>query len=170
MILIGIGANLPHPCHGTPRETCEAALTALRRAGLTVLGRSRWFKSAPVPPSDQPWFVNGVAALQTELSPDGLLQILHEVEESFGRVRRVRNEARVLDLDLLAYGGLVSAPGESPEQPHPRLTERAFVILPLADLAPAWRHPVSGRSALDYVKDFRGDDSIVPCEPAPADN
>ncbi len=170
MILVGIGANLPHPCHGSPRETCEAALAALGRRGVTVLGRSRWFKSAPVPPSDQPWYVNGVAALQTALSPDGLLKILHQVEESFGRVRRVRNEARVLDLDLLAYGELVSAPGESPELPHPRLTERAFVILPLADLAPAWRHPVSGRSALDYAEAFKGDDAVVPLEGAPVDS
>ena len=167
MILIGIGANLPHPRHGPPRETCEAALAALRRKGVTVLGRSRWFESAPVPASDQPWFVNGVAALKTALSPDGLLEILHEVEESFGRVRRVRNEARILDLDLLACGGLVSAPGESPVLPHPRLTERAFVILPLADLAPAWRHPVSGRSALDYAEEFKGDDTVVPLEGAP---
>ncbi len=168
MILIGIGANLPHPCHGSPRETCDAALTSLQQNGVTVTGRSRWFKSAPVPPSDQPWFVNGVASLETALSPGGLLAVLHEVEESFGRRRRVRNEARVLDLDLLAYAERVSAPGESPALPHPRLTERAFVIVPLADLAPAWRHPVSGKSALDYCEDLKGVDSVMPLDVAPS--
>lgn len=72
-------------------------------------------------------------------------------------MRRERNEARVLDLDLLAYGAVVSAPGEVPILPHPRLTERAFVILPLADVAPLWRHPVSGLLARDYAADLAAD-------------
>jgi 2-amino-4-hydroxy-6-hydroxymethyldihydropteridine diphosphokinase len=147
VIFIGIGANLPHPEHGPPRETCEVALAALTSAGLHVLRRSRWYESEPVPPSDQPWFVNGVAEVATRLAPADLLERLHRVEAAFGRVRRRANEARVLDLDLLAYDGCVSVPGEVPILPHPRLAERAFVVLPLAELAPDWRHPVSGLSA-----------------------
>lgn len=147
MILLGLGANLPHPRHSSPQATLEAALAAIEAAGVAVEARSPWFRSAPVPPSDQPWFVNGVAALRSDLPANRLLAVLHEVEAEFGRIRRERNEARVLDLDLLAYHDCVSGPGEQPELPHPRLSERAFVVLPLAALAPDWRHPVSGLTA-----------------------
>ncbi len=151
MILIGLGANLAHPEHGPPRLTCEAALVALGKAGVQVLRRSRWYESAPVPRSDQPWFVNGVAELATGLDAAALLACLHRIEADFGRVRRSVNEARVLDLDLLAYGRQVSAPNEIPVLPHPRLGERAFVVLPLAELAPDWRHPLSGLSAAELA-------------------
>lgn len=146
MILIGIGANLNHPVHGDPQSTCEAALTFLARPDLVVKRRSRWYQSAPIPISDQPWFVNAVAELETGLMPEALLRRLHEVEAHFGRTRERRNEARVLDLDLLAFHDLVSGTGESPRIPHPRLAERSFVVLPLAELAPGWRHPESGRT------------------------
>ena len=151
MILIGLGANLEHPRYGPPWRTLEAALEALRESGVVILARSRWYRSAPVPPSDQPWFVNAVASVETSLSPAALLARLHEIEAQFGRSRRRRNEARVLDLDLLAYHDRVSAPGESPVLPHPRLAERAFVVLPLAEVAPDWRHPVSGLGVSELV-------------------
>jgi len=147
VIIVGLGANLVHPEHGSPRQTCEAALAALGAGDVRILRRSRWYESAPVPQSDQPWFINGVAELATGLDAAALLAYLHRVEADFGRVRRSVNEARLLDLDLLAYGRLVSGPGEVPLVPHPRLGERAFVVLPLADLAPDWRHPDSGLSA-----------------------
>jgi 2-amino-4-hydroxy-6-hydroxymethyldihydropteridine diphosphokinase len=152
MILIGIGANLEHPRFGSPRDTCEAALAALEEREVTVLARSRWYRSAPVPPSDQPWFVNAVASLESDLGPGALLAVLHAVEADFGRVRHARNAPRVLDLDLLAYGRAVSAPGEIPVLPHPRIAERAFVVLPLAELAADWRHPVTGVSAAELAE------------------
>ncbi len=164
MILLGLGANLDHPVHGPPRATLEAALAALDAAGIAVIRRSRWFRSAPVPVSDQPWFVNGVAALRSQLGPAELLAVLHEVEAGFGRVRRRRNEARILDLDLLAYGARVSAPGEQPVLPHPRLAERAFVILPLAELEPEWRHPVSGLSAAELARRLPPDQTAEPLD------
>jgi 2-amino-4-hydroxy-6-hydroxymethyldihydropteridine diphosphokinase len=151
MILIALGANLSSSRHGTPQETCEAALAALQANGVRIVRRSRWYRSAPVPPSGQPPFVNGVAEVATDLPPGDLLSLLHRIEAELGRVRRERNEARVLDLDLLAYGGRISAPGEVPELPHPRLADRAFVVLPLADVAPAWRHPVSGLSPAEMA-------------------
>ena len=101
---------------------------------------------APVPMSDQPWYVNGVAEIETNLGPAALLALLHETEASFGRMRRVRNEARPLDLDLLAYGDRVLTEEPRPLIPHPRLHERAFVLLPLAEIAPDWRHPGLGES------------------------
>jgi 2-amino-4-hydroxy-6-hydroxymethyldihydropteridine diphosphokinase len=143
VIILAIGANLPSP-FGSPRQTVERALDALAAAGLTLLARSRWYESAPVPPSDQPWYVNGVVALATERSPGELMALLHGIEASFGRIRRQRNEARVLDLDLIAYDELVLSGPQSPILPHPRMHERAFVLLPLAELAPEWRHPKSG--------------------------
>ena len=144
MILIAMGANLASPRHWTPRETLEAALKALEERGLKMLLRSSWYRSAPVPRSDQPWFVNGVIALETKLGPGELLQLLHDVEADFGRVRSVPNAPRCIDLDLLAYNDLVSEEGAWPVLPHPRLAERAFVVRPLEEIAPEWRHPVTG--------------------------
>ncbi len=147
MILIGIGANLDHPTHGSPLSTCKAALQALGESGCGVERCSRWYRSAPLPISDQPWFVNAVFEVDTRLRAPDLLALLHEIEEKFGRSRKEQNEARVLDLDLLAYHRQISPPGESPRIPHPRLTERAFVVLPICDLDPDWRHPVTDRTA-----------------------
>lgn len=143
-ILIGVGANLASERWGSPRAACEAALRSLARRGIEIMRRSRWFESAPVPLSDQPWYVNGVALVGTNLGPEGLLAGLHAVERQFGRERRIRNEARVIDLDLLAYGDLVRQGPEPPILPHPRLRDRAFVLLPLRDLLPHWRHPADG--------------------------
>ncbi len=161
MILIGIGANLPSPRYGEPRATCGAALSVLAEAPLSFAARSRWYKSAPVPVSDQPWFINGVVHVKTALDPVALMALLLETEEAFGRKRAGRNEARVLDLDLLAFGDMVCKPhqGESESGgagtlhlPHPRLHERAFVLQPLLDIAPDWRHPVSGQSVRDMIE------------------
>jgi 2-amino-4-hydroxy-6-hydroxymethyldihydropteridine diphosphokinase len=150
VILIGIGANLPG-AHGSPRAACEAALMELERRGVAVLVASRWYASAPVPASDQPWFVNGVAEVATALDPAALLALLHEVEHGFGRVRAARNAARTLDLDLLAYRDLTIAEAGGLCVPHPRLAERAFVLLPLFEIAPGWRHPVSRLGAASLL-------------------
>ena len=161
MILIAIGANLPNPRYGEPRATCGAALSTLAEAPLSITARSRWYKSAPVPVSDQPWFINGVIHVKTALDPVALMALLLETEEAFGRKRAERNEARVLDLDLLAYGDMVRKPdqgesggagAETLHLPHPRLHGRAFVLLPLLDVAPDWRHPVSGQSVRDMIE------------------
>ena len=164
MIFIALGANLDHPRHGPPRNTCEAALESLERHGIPVLGRSRWYRSAPVPPSDQPWYVNGVARIRTDLDPGALLALLARVEDEFGRARHERNEARVLDLDLLDYGGRVSAPDEWPVLPHPKLAARAFVVLPLAEVAPDWHHPVSGLSSGELAARLPPDPGAWPME------
>ena len=150
MILIGLGANLPHPRFGRPRLALEAAVLALATIGPRIVRHSRWYLSAPIPASDQPWFVNGVIAVATERSPGRLLGDLHELEQRFGRVRAKRDEARVLDLDLLAYGDAVREV-DAPLVPHPRLAERAFVLLPLREVAPWWRHPVTGRGIGELI-------------------
>ena len=109
-IFIGLGSNLPSRKYGDPAHTCQAALDALAAAGVEVVKVSRWYRSAPVPVSDQPWFVNGVAMVNTGLAPAALLALLHRIEQDFGRERRARDEARVIDLDILAYGDQVSGP------------------------------------------------------------
>ena len=150
-ILIAVGANLPSPEFGTPRAACEAAWNELSRRGVRIVRRSRWFETAPIPASDQPWYVNGVAVAETNMSPEALLVLLQEIERRFGRERRELNAARVLDLDIVAYGDLVRA-APPPILPHPRMHERAFVLVPLADVAPGWRHPVDGRTVSEMLR------------------
>lgn len=146
-VFIGAGANLPHSSYGTPRETLEAAFEELARRGVSVLRVSAWFATAPVPASDQPWYQNAVIEVATDLSADRLLAILHEVEEAFGRVRTTLNAPRMIDLDLLDFRGEIARGGAGlATLPHPRLASRAFVLRPLADLAPQWRHPVTGEA------------------------
>jgi 2-amino-4-hydroxy-6-hydroxymethyldihydropteridine diphosphokinase len=151
-IYIGLGANLPSPEHGTPRETLEAALRALQSRGLALVARSPLYESEPVPVSEQPWYLNAVAEVASDLSSTALLALLHSVENAFGRVRGVRNEARVLDLDLLDHRGEVRSGPQAPILPHPRLMDRAFVLLPLGDIAPQWRHPVTGATMAELLE------------------
>lgn len=150
-ILIALGANLPSPRFGAPRATLEAALAAIAAKGVRIIRRSSWWESEPVPASDQPWYVNGVAAVATTLEPVALLRLLHGVEAEFGRIRGARNEARLLDLDLLAYGDRRREGPEPPLLPHPRLADRAFVLLPLAEVAPDWCHPVSRETVRQLI-------------------
>ncbi len=103
--------------------------------------RSRWFSSAPVPASDQPAYVNGVLRFETTLSPAGLLAALQAIEQRAGRARSTPDAARTLDLDIIDMGGTVRAVPD-PILPHPRAHQRAFVLLPLRDVAPRWMHPV----------------------------
>lgn len=162
MIIIGLGANLPSPA-GPPRATCEAALDQLSRLGAGTVRVSRFYRSQPVPASDQPDFVNAVAELTTEMTPETLLQTLLTVERQFGRVRGAPNAARTLDLDLLDFDGLVRA-GNDLQLPHPRMTLRAFVLLPLAEIAPEWRHPQSGRTAGQLLARLDGEQVVVPID------
>jgi 2-amino-4-hydroxy-6-hydroxymethyldihydropteridine diphosphokinase len=145
LILIGVGANLDSPLWGAPRDTLTAALAELATHGVVTLARSAWYRSAPVPASDQPWFVNAVASVATNLDALPLLSLMQKIEVNFGRRRGDRNAARVLDLDLLDCRG-ARLECRDLTLPHPRLHQRRFVLEPLAEVAPQWRHPISGLS------------------------
>ena len=162
LVLVGVGSNLPSPPYMSPHAVCEAAVGALAAAGLSVLKRSEWFESAPLPASDQPWFVNGVVGLGSTPDPAALLAILHAIEARFARVRGIPNAARTLDLDLLVFGDQVTQGEGGPILPHPRLHERTFVLVPLAQVAPGWRHPGLGRTVEEMIADLPPGQPIRP--------
>ena len=132
-------------------EVLEAALARFRSEGVDVVARSSWWSSQAWPDPEDPPFLNGVVIVRTTLDPHALMATLGRIEEAFGRVRTVQNAPRTLDLDLIAYGrehgdcdGLIL--------PHPRAAERKFVMGPLAEIAPAWVHPISGLSSRDLAE------------------
>ncbi|MBP6013509.1 MAG: 2-amino-4-hydroxy-6-hydroxymethyldihydropteridine diphosphokinase [Alphaproteobacteria bacterium] len=149
MIYVALGANMPSPV-GAPAITLARAVEALPRHGVQVVAVSPFYRSPAWPDPSEPAYVNAVAEVRTRLGPAVLLRALLAVEKSFGRVRKRANEPRVLDLDLIDFGGLISD-AEHLMLPHPRMHERAFVLRPLADLAPGWRHPDTGQSVSELL-------------------
>lgn len=134
---VGLGANV-----GASLSQLASAVARLRVTLLDVTVSSV-YRTAPLGFAQQPDFLNLVCAGTTTLAPEALLARLHQIEREMGRVRSFPNAPRVIDLDLLAYGDVVRASAEL-TLPHPRLHERAFVLVPLAEIAPEWRHPVLG--------------------------
>lgn len=151
MILIAIGANLPGPDGAPPLETCRRAAAALDALpGLRLEALSRWWETEAIPPRpESPRYINGMARLAprpAHVAPDpaALLHALQAIEMRFGRVRPYPDAPRTLDLDLIDLDGMIrDAP--DPVLPHPRAHVRAFVLGPLADVAPTWVHPRSGQ-------------------------
>ncbi|MEM8985956.1 MAG: 2-amino-4-hydroxy-6-hydroxymethyldihydropteridine diphosphokinase [Pseudomonadota bacterium] len=168
MILIALGSNSPfrgQPPLDVVRNACVALSTFAE-----VTARSRLYRSAAWPHPEDPPFVNAVAAVKTDMTPERLLSGLHDIENAFGRVRRPdadkRYGPRTLDLDLLDYQGrLRSRDSESPlVLPHPRLVERRFVLAPLNDIAPEWRHPETGQTLRQLLAAAPADDSVTPLD------
>ncbi len=138
---IGLGANL-----GEAITALSGALEALNNTpGIEVVRQSSWYQSKPVGGPPQPDYYNACATLQVQLLPHDLLAVLLEVEQQFGRERLVRWGARTLDLDLIFYADqIIDTPDL--QVPHPRMPERAFVLMPLTEIAPDWRDPRSGKT------------------------
>lgn len=144
-IIIALGSNLKGKW-ASSISVLDAATARVPSIGLKILERSSYWRSKAWPDATQPEYINAVALVETRLRPERLLIALHALEAEFGRVRTATNAARVLDLDLIAYGRTVRTV-DAPILPHPRAADRRFVMGPLAEIAPAWRHPVSGERA-----------------------
>jgi len=148
VILIALGANLPSPV-GEPASTLHHALGELDGKGVKVRRVSSLYETPAWPDRTNPAFINAVALVETALQPVELLALLHAVETEMGRLRSVANAPRTLDLDLLDYDGRVM--DEGLVLPHPRMTQRSFVLVPLAEIAPDWRHPATGQRVGDLL-------------------
>jgi 2-amino-4-hydroxy-6-hydroxymethyldihydropteridine diphosphokinase len=143
---IGLGANL-----GEPRRQLQEAMTRLAAAEEIELVRaSSFYRTPPLGPPGQPWYVNAVIQVRTRLTPEELLRVLHRVEEDLGRVRREHWGPRVIDLDLLLYNGVILS-GADLCLPHPEMHRRSFVLVPLAEIAPQAWHPVFLKTASELL-------------------
>ena len=140
-IFIALGANIPSRA-GAPEATLRAALAALQERGVQIRALSTFHQTEAWPDPADPPFFNAVAGIETDLQPIALLGLLHEVETAFGRKRSAANAPRSLDLDLIDYRGRVETGAVN--LPHPRMADRRFVLAPLAEVAPGWRHPAMG--------------------------
>jgi 2-amino-4-hydroxy-6-hydroxymethyldihydropteridine diphosphokinase len=147
-VIIALGANIPWR-ESAPAQTLRAALGALAQSGVNVNRVSHIYRSPAWPNPADPEFVNAVALGETALPPRALMDVLHEIEASFGRKRGKMNAPRTLDIDLIDYDGRVEA--GPPVLPHPRAETRGFVLIPLSEIAPAWRHPVSHKTAAELL-------------------
>jgi 2-amino-4-hydroxy-6-hydroxymethyldihydropteridine diphosphokinase len=150
MILISVGANLPGPDGSPPVDTCIAAVKAVAAIpDLRLTAVSEWYRTTAIPKSTQPDYCNGIIRLDGQMGPLALMEALQAIETRFGRVPGVPNAARPLDLDLIDLNGMIRAV-PAPVLPHPRAHLRAFVLRPILDVAPGWRHPTlrMGVSAL----------------------
>ena len=173
--LVALGSNQTFDGLG-PSRVLEAAIAALEAAGFVIRARSRYYNTPAFPPGSGPDFVNAVIEVETGGDAAAVLAQLHAVEAQMGRQRVVRWGVRTLDLDLIAMGDAVLPDAQThqywrelplevqktatPAQlilPHPRLAERAFVLVPLMDVAPDWVHPVLGLSVMDMLEQHSTD-------------
>lgn len=159
MIYVSLGANVASRV-GPPAKTLRAAIDAMAAQGLRIVAVSPFYETTAWPNPEDPPFVNAMVKVETRKGPLELLLALLAIERQFGRVRKTRWEPRCLDLDLIDYGGLVLDTDEL-SLPHPRLHERGFVLRPLKDLCPAWRHPDTGEGVAQLLE-IAGDEGGRP--------
>ena len=173
---IALGSNAASSA-GPPRATLRSALWEMGRRIGPLRARSQVYANPAFPAGSGPDFVNAVVAVETTMAPVSLLRLLHEIEVGFGRHRQVRWGPRTLDLDLIDHGGAVlpdretwqawrdlpavDRPVRAPGRlvlPHPRLQDRAFVLMPLAEIAPDWVHPAEGTPIADLLAALPAED------------
>jgi 2-amino-4-hydroxy-6-hydroxymethyldihydropteridine diphosphokinase len=162
-IYIALGANLPSGGR-SPVETLDLARTLLDRAGVNVIATSSYWRSPAWPDPADPAYINAAIEVATQLPANDLLEEMHRIEEKLGRTRKVRWESRTLDLDLIDYRGMRTAGDLHLQLPHPRAVERAFVLLPLREIAPAWTDPVTGVGIDRLIKALGAEDIRTTCK------
>ncbi len=147
---LSLGSNL-----GDRERNLNKAVELLESVELRVTGRSSIYKTEPQDLHAQPWFLNALIVVETSLFPAQLLARIHRIEQELGRKRTVPKGPRVIDIDILLYGNFIIRTAEL-EIPHPRMTERRFVLEPLAELAPDLRHPVTRERIRDMLSGVMG--------------
>ncbi len=156
---IAFGANLSYG-RSAPKDTIMASVSQLRLRGIMTCKMSRLWQSPAWPDPDEPPYINAVAQITTTLPPFLLLKTLRTIEQKFGRKRSLRNAPRTLDLDIISFESVCQA-AHHLILPHPRLARRAFVLLPLHDVAPLWRLPGSGQSLRSLIEALPERDKAV---------
>jgi len=147
--LIGIGSNV-----GLAAENCEKAIALINKSeSVNVTAQSSLYESEPVGKTDQAWFVNAAIEAHTTLAPEELLQLLLNIEQQFGRIRKEKWGPRVIDLDLLDYEGRI-IDSKILTLPHPEMTQRRFVLEPLSEIASETVHPLKKKKILDLLKEL----------------
>jgi len=168
--LIALGANLSTPTR-TPLDTLRLALRLIDGESIDLRARSSWYSTSAFPKGSGPDYTNAVAQIETQLTPIETLEKLANIETKLGRLRKNRWDARVCDLDLITHGDrilpdiatytywrdlpLSAQITDTPQQlilPHPRVQDRAFVLIPLRDIAPDWQHPVTGQLLEELIE------------------
>ena len=150
-IIIGIGGNLKANDGTHPIKVAKKAIRYFNDYSIKVTDQSSWYETEPIPKSEQPNFFNCVVFANTDLNELDVLKSLHEIEYKLGRRRRVVNEARVIDLDLIDYSNKILT-SKKIVIPHPRAHKRRFVMEPLVELNANWLHPVLKTNAYEILK------------------
>jgi len=159
LIYIGIGSNLNGKNNETPLQNCKKAVVELKKE-VNICKISSWYKSEPIPVSNQPWFINGVVEISTNKSSLDLLEFILNIEEFFGRLREKKNEARILDLDIIDYKKKILYIKNKLIIPHPRMHERSFVLQPLSELNPKWMHPIKKKGIKELIRNLNDKQKI----------